>query len=619
MDYVAGLLLSLFVLGIFLGLLFWFFVLPALLLGRVRRLDRRVTELERALEYRPPPVARPAAPEPRPADAAELPEALPVEEPPRRRPRPARTFHLESWLGARGLGWLAVVLLLFATAFFLKYAFDNEWIGPTGQVAFGLLLGAGLAFAGFRLHRRGGWLFGQMLTAAGIVLLYLTTFASFGYYHLVTQESGFVFLVALVVQSFALSLAYEAPAVALMAVVGGLLTPLLMHSETDQYFTLFVYLLVLDAGVVLVALARPWPALCTLALVGSQAIFAGWTQIHLHPEKLPWALGFQVALFLLFQGQLLFARDWRGRLVDIEALVRLVLLASLFGASIFALLWTDYYPWLGTLAVALAAVYAVLTWLALSRQPGNPYLQLVLIAVSMGFTALAIPLQAQAAWVPVGWAVQGLALWTFGLRVRNDVLRAMGFVLLVLAVGRLVTVDTPYTDRELFVPLLNWFAVPALIVAACLLAAAELSRRYHGLGRGFNRVVQVGLGLAGVLLVWFVVSNDVYDFFYLMSGGNAPRLLAQTVLSAVWAAYALAVLAVGLRLHSEPLRWTGLGLFALTFAKVFLYDTAELDGLYRVAVFLALSVMMAAAAYGYQKLQAAPTAARTEGSSHETV
>src|SRR5262245_7735885 len=99
MEYVAGLLASLFVLGIILGLLFWFFVLPVLLLGRVRRLDRRVAELERPRVHRPPLAARPAAPEPPPVAAAELPEALPVEEP--RRRRPARTFHLESWLGAR--------------------------------------------------------------------------------------------------------------------------------------------------------------------------------------------------------------------------------------------------------------------------------------------------------------------------------------------------------------------------------------------------------------------------------------------------------------------------------------------------------------------------------------
>jgi len=76
--------------------------------------------------------------------------------------------------------------------------------------------------------------------------------------------------------------------------------------------------------------------------------------------------------------------------VDIEALIRLVLLASLFGVSLFALLWTDYRPWLGTLAVALAALYAALAWFVMARQMGNLYLLFTLIAVSMGFTALAM-------------------------------------------------------------------------------------------------------------------------------------------------------------------------------------------------------------------------------------
>jgi uncharacterized membrane protein len=77
-------------------------------------------------------------------------------------------------------------------------------------------------------------------------------------------------------------------------------------------------------------------------------------------------------------------------------------------------------------------------------------------------------------------------------------------------------------------------------------------------------------------------------------------VVAQTVLSAVWAAYALGDrgrFAAG----QHPLRWTGLGLFALTFGKVFFFDTAQLDGLYRVAVFLILSLMTAAAAWGSRR------------------
>lgn len=599
-------------------IVFWFFILPLILLVRVRGVDHRLKLLEGKLESLAPaveaaPAPRPSAPPPtlpsQPPSA--IPMATPEEQPPERTSPlspPASGFSLETWIGARGLGWLAVLLLLFATAFFLKYAFDNEWIGPTGQVALGLLVGSGLAYGGMRVHQRGRALFGQMLTAAGVVVLYLTTFATFGFYRLLPQEWGFVFLVLLVLESAALALVYEAFGIALMALIGGLLTPLLLHSETDQYVTLFVYLLVLNAGVVVVTVLRPWPVLCTLALLGTQAIFGGWAQINYHPEKLAWALGFQGGLFLLFQGQLLLTHAWRGRWMDVEGLVRLILLAFFFGLSVFALMWTDYREWMSTLAIGFAILYTATAWWLLHRKPDNPPLLLTLITIAMAFIAFSIPLEARAAWIPVGWAVQGLALWWFGLRIRNLPLRLMGLVLLVLAVLRLAFIDTPFTNRELFVPFLNSYALPALVVTACVLAAADLSRRFLGLGSGGDRVAQAAFGLVGVLLLWFIASNELYDFFYLLTAGeieysgSAPRLVAQTVLSAVWAAYALGVLVVGLRLGSSPLRWTGLGLFALTFGKVFFYDTAELDGLYRVAVFLALSLMMAAAAWGYQKL-----------------
>ena len=63
------------------------------------------------------------------------------------------------------------------------------------------------------------------------------------------------------------------------------------------------------------------------------------------------------------------------------------------------------------------------------------------------------------------------------------------------------------------------------------------------------------------------------------------------------------LLAVGFRLESAALRWTGLALFALTLGKVVFVDMAELPGFYRVAAFFVLSVIMGAAAWGYQQFE----------------
>jgi uncharacterized membrane protein len=83
-------------------------------------------------------------------------------------------------------------------------------------------------------------------------------------------------------------------------------------------------------------------------------------------------------------------------------------------------------------------------------------------------------------------------------------------------------------------------------------------------------------------------------------------------LSAVWALYALVLLAVGLWLRHWPLRWMALALFALTLAKVMLVDTERLQGFYRVGALVALSLMMAAGAWAYQKLRSALSANEIE-------
>ena len=62
-------------------------------------------------------------------------------------------------------------------------------------------------------------------------------------------------------------------------------------------------------------------------------------------------------------------------------------------------------------------------------------------------------------------------------------------------------------------------------------------------------------------------------------------------------------MAAGLRLQHRPLRWMALALFALTLGKVMLVDTERLQGFYRVGAFVALSLMMAAGAWAYQKLR----------------
>src|SRR5262249_59128196 len=128
-------------------------------------------------------------------------------------PRTMNAQELESIIGRRWLGWAAVALILLATAFFPKYAFDNRWIGELGRVAIGVTAGVTLAALGYRYHKRKWRVFSQILTAGGIVLLYLSAYASFGYYHLATQKNALFYIPLVIAGAAGLALLFKAPAI----------------------------------------------------------------------------------------------------------------------------------------------------------------------------------------------------------------------------------------------------------------------------------------------------------------------------------------------------------------------------------------------------------------------
>jgi hypothetical protein len=252
------------------------------------------------------PEAMPALAEPQPfAEPAASTPLEPPALPPLPRPAAARTIthadSLESAIGGRWLLYIGIAAIVLGASYFLKYAFDNEWIGVHARVIFGVAGGVALTLLGRRFVQRGHDLYGQVLCGGGLGIVYLSIYAAHAWYGLIGGSFAFAAMVLTTVITAALADQQRSQALALFAVVVGFATPFLIGSERDSHIALFTYDAVLVAGTLFLARRREWPALNLVSYVLTVTTFAAWADRAYRPSlyvSVQFFLTLYVVLFL---------------------------------------------------------------------------------------------------------------------------------------------------------------------------------------------------------------------------------------------------------------------------------------------------------------------------------
>lgn len=305
-----------------------------------------------------PAAVPPAAPAPVAARPdVEAPPIPPFEPPPPAavRPRPPApppggTSDFATELGPRILIATGALAFMVFLGLFVKYAWDNDWVGPAGRVLTGATIGLALLALGLRLLRREYRPLGQGLAAAGLAGLYTSAFAAHAVYGLVGREPAGMFMVAVTVSAVLLAVRLDTRLLAGLAWTGAYLTPLLLSTGQDHAVALFLFLALVDAGALIVDRRKPWPETLPLAFMGTAALGLGWYARFFRPER------FTVAALAVagFTALFVFGMARKER----RAGMSLVVLSA--GIALLALATLDRPLPLLLMSVALAAAAALL-------------------------------------------------------------------------------------------------------------------------------------------------------------------------------------------------------------------------------------------------------------------
>jgi uncharacterized membrane protein len=389
-------------------------------------------------------------------------------------PAPPPRLDLEQRIGARWATWVGVVAILFAASFAVKWSIENNLIGPRARLGLGLAAGIVFLLAGLVLHRRRDVPYlSEGLAGLGLGLCYLSLYAGYAYYELLRVGSAFGLMFVVTVLGTMVAVVSERQVTAVLALLGGLLTPVLLASDQPNERVLMGYLVVLDFLVLAIARFRTWSALNRLAWAGTVLLLVPTFTRQPEAEAPVARLALLTALFVLFLLTPL-AREWsqgrRHRAVDL-------LIVAGTAAGYFLAVYVTLEAWRPILeapvAMALAILYTIVAAIYRRRVPGDEATVGVLIGVACVFVTLAIPLALKGPWITLAWAAEGAVLLWLAPRVATPVAAWGGTAALILAALRVWGGDTWASPN--WPPVWNATFLAHLLTVAAIVVAGQLA------------------------------------------------------------------------------------------------------------------------------------------------
>ncbi len=532
--------------------------------------------------------SRGAQPESRPEPARDAERGPQPAEPAagRRVSEPVRTQQSEwpewiriDWEQTLGRNWFAIVgalAVVLGIGFFLKLAFDNNWINDTGRVALGVAVGLALLGGGEYAQRRvPRW--AQPVTAGGAAILYLSIYAAFGLYELIPPDVAFALLAVVVAVASLLALRYESMIIGLLGVVGAFISPALLGPELSDMRLLGLYILLVDLGILGISTFRNWRWFTLVGWVGSYGLFVYGLDYYPGFDPVPTHIVL-TGVFLTFAAATpLFHILWRRRPGPAD-LSLMSLNATGYFALTFLILWDGYSEWFGLIAFSLSAFYGLIALLALRRSGTSARVTVFSLGIAVVFLTIAFPLQLDGYSVAIAWSAQGAMFVWMGFYLGRWQTRMVGLAVLALAVAHLLLFDIQM-DLDKFTPVLNGRFLTAAIVIAAFYAISLFywrGRETHGRLDAEKFATPVLLGIANLITLG-LLSLEIIDYFDsrpYVRGQDNLKVLSLTVL---WAVYGSVVALVGLARDYPMARWAGLGLVSVAALKLLGFDAFNVD------------------------------------------
>ena len=325
---------------------------------------------------------------------------------------------LEKFIGENLFNKIGIAVLVLGIGFFVKYAIDKDWINEYGRVVIGLCCGIiliGLAHYLRKSYRS----FSSVLAGGGLAVFYFTIALAFHQYDIISQQAAFIIMIVITTFAVILAVLYDKMELAVIATIGGFLTPFLVSTGHGNYIVLFTYLIILNIGLLALSWFKKWPLINILAFFFTILTYGGWMidTFLIRNFAPPYinALLFATAFYFIFLGMNMIYNITRQKAFKaFDFFILLLINFSYYLAGMIILANWHNGDYKGLFTIALGVINFILASYFFKTKKADQNLLYLLIGLTLTYLSLTAPVQLHGHSITLFWSAETvLLLWLF--------------------------------------------------------------------------------------------------------------------------------------------------------------------------------------------------------------
>jgi uncharacterized membrane protein len=506
------------------------------------------------------------------------------------------------------ISFLGTTFLFLSFLYFLKLAFDMNWIPPVGRASLGLAIGLTCSFIGYTLYKRSKTLLSEIVAGLGVSVMF-ATFAYASFSDQISWSTNTLLISMISLGGLVTVVGYKINMRILVAVslFGGLLTPLIIRANPDQDFLLFVYVLVINLVALYLSVSKRWQELRVISFFTTVVIYTSY-YVLFEPESWNRPFFYASSLFLVYMVGLSWA-SWHAK-DNFEGLNLYMGLINAIHFVFWSILIFDNFSIPYAIPTLIVGTVFVITGLTIYRfsptslLPATAYLFLGMVVIAIAGGDLGRLFETPGMHHVINtsiWLIMISFVYLIGIHFKNESVQffaSLGWAALTIFWYTVAwNVEWVRWFGVNYIPFIN---PGALVWIAITLMGLYMARTiiYKEAGKDLSEFFRVAIGVVSQIVIGGLLTIQLDNAWVAY---DIRMLDLSLVLSVVWTIHALLIFLWGSWNKSTVFRILGSLVLVVVSFKVFFFDLQGQATMHKVFALMAMGGITLAISWIHRK------------------